>query len=214
MKNKTWERLGVLLIITTFSIGVLGMEKDKTKFKQYQPYKATSEEVDMSNMPKLVVYDRDFEKPSDEKMEELVLKALDMAEKEENRIRHIMAKKIVPVTCWNMMCSGSVLVEAEKTRYSFTFKGSTTNIQQFNGYVYKDRIGGTRNLDEEIFILFHNDTDCIKSFTYGSDISLGFYPCNKLEGFSFSESGKHYIARWDEEGKILEQKISEIEMLK
>lgn len=212
--NKIVLSIVVLLLVFNASAVLLVMANEKEEFKRATPYEATPSEVDIKDMPKIVVYNRSYEKPDDKNISLLLQEALDRAEKVENQIRNIVAKDLVRVSYWNGEYSGAVYVRADKMYHSFVFKSSAPLlISQYSKVIYKDKFGG-KDRNNEISILFYDDKDCIKSFDYenGKDsTTLSFFPDNKLaECGLIINNEKYYRAQWDENGKIINQNMRTI----
>lgn len=200
-------RLLVCLFIIILAAGASAMGDEK-----YIPYAATPDEISVADLRNQVTYDRNFELPNDKEFREQLLAAVELAEKEENRVRYMVAQGMVPTTCWNKMLLGSVIVEAQKANYRFIFKSSSMNIQQVDKMVYEDKVYGKRILDQGYSISFYDKKDCIRSFSYAYDsikTSLNFYECNRLESYSLVSGQRHFCARWNRSGKILDEGVKE-----
>ena len=206
MKAILLKIIMILLVALTYIAGAAGIKRER-----YVPYEATPDEIAVNQIAKKVAYDRTFEQPKNEVFRKHLEKALELAENEESRVRHMWAAGMVKTNYWNGLYTGSVIVRPEKAVCRFSFGGAGKKIGQINKTVYEDQpYGKIKKQSECYFFVFHSDTDSVMDFGYGenpSTIALSFYPSNRLKSCGLIIDGQYYRARWDKDGKLVEIKL-------
>ena len=208
MKMRTMQ-IVVTLIAVARVAGEAGMKRE-----EYVPYEATADEIVLTNVDKIVAYERAFQQPENGIFKKRLDEILSMAEEEESRIRHMVAKGMVRTNVWSGMYSGSVIVGSQKSRFRFIFKSSSMDIQQVDRIVFEDRMYGKRKPSECYTFTFHDQTDYVSSFTCGEGtdkVVLNFYPKNRLASCGLTIGDEYYRAQWDESGKLVSETKRKIE---
>jgi hypothetical protein len=179
------------------------------------PYKATIDEIDITDMADKIIYDQKYEKPTDEIVKKRLKESLGMAEKEENRFKYMLRKEMVKKNYWNARYTGTVIIEDKKIKYDFTLGKDGEKIRNLTKTVYLDKIYGKKNASECLSFLFlYDDSIYASGFTYGDGTSnkvhIEFYKTGKLKNCSLIINGEYHRLKWDEDGKLISQNTKKV----
>ena len=172
----------------------------------------TSDEIN-SQVPKMLICERTFEIPKDKECEEALKDALSLADNEISIVHYMVNSGRVKKSYWNGAYSGGATVKDKKTTYSFCLYVKDDKIiscGQVNKYVYKDKVGGIRNLSKSLSASYFYNTNIVKSFHSGrleTLKSLSFYTNSYLKDCGIVFSNKYYFAQWDENGNIVYENV-------
>jgi len=173
----------------------------------------TSDEIKISNIPKISICERTFEIPKNEEYAKALKDAFSVADSEVSIVQYIFNSGRLKKSCWNGHCSGGAAIKDKKTTYSFTLRVKDDKIigcGQIIKYVYKDKIS-TKDLSKRERILrIHNfdNTNIVKTFVYGNLETkkyLEFYPSGKLKHCGIALSNKYFRGYWDENGNLINE---------
>lgn len=209
MKMRTLQTV-VTLLAAAHVAGAAGMKMEK-----YIPYEATADEIAMTNIAEKVGYNQTFERPKNEAFRKRLDDALQMAQDEESRIRHMQAKGMVKKSYWNGLYTGSVIVQSEKAVYSFSLGATGEKLGQVDKTVYVDKpYGKEKKKAQCCSFVFHDNADSVSSFSYGQGegkVTLNFHPKNQLASCGLTIGEEYYRAQWDENGKLVSETRRKIE---
>jgi len=172
----------------------------------------TSDEIN-SQVPKMLICERTFEMPKDKEYEEVLKDTLSLADNEISIVRYMHNSERVKKSYWNGSYSGGAAVKNKKIAYSFTLRVKDDKIigcGQVNKEIYKDIVGGKRDLSKRFRIMHFGNTNIVKTFTYGNletTKNLDFYPNGNLKRCGIALSNKYYIAKWDENENLIDEII-------
>jgi hypothetical protein len=170
----------------------------------------TSDEIN-SQVPKMLICERTFEMPKDKEREEALKDALSLADNEISIVRYMLNSERVKKSYWNGSYSGGAAVKNKKIAYSFTLRVRDDKIigcGQVNKEIYKDIVGGKRDLSKRFRIMHFDKTNIVKTFTYGhldTKKYFEFYPNGNLKHCMISLSNKNYRGYWDENGNLADE---------
>lgn len=194
---------GVLILVVSNVIGSETMTKQK-----YVPYRATPDELSLTNAHAVLHYDRRHDLPADQELANRLEEVLLSAEKMESLIRHMLSKGMVKTNYWNGMYSGSVVVESQNSVYRFIFKSALQQLQQVDVSVFADKPYGERNASAGCSLLFYDSRDAVSSFSSGQGrdkVTLNFYPDGRLKSGGLFIGDQYQYVQWDGNGKIVSQ---------
>ena len=201
-------RCVVLILGVSNVIGSETMNKQK-----YVPYRATSDEISLTNAHAVLHYDRRHEMPADRECASRLEEVFRSAEQMESLIRHMLSKGMVKTNYWNGMYSGSVVVESQKSVYRFIFKSALQQLQQVDVSVFDDKPYGKIKAPSGCSFLFLDYRDAVSSFSSGQGndkVTLNFYPDGRLKSCGLFIDEQHKYLQWDENGKIVSQPKNEV----
>ncbi len=165
----------------------------------------TSDEINISNIPKISICKRTFEIPKNEEYEKALNSALSLADNEISIVQYMMNNGLLK---WTYV-RGLYMANKNQLNANYSF-GSCKKGQfgQVNKKVFKDKIGGKRDLSKEICIIYYDTTNIVKSFDYGNLETtkyLEFYPSGRLKHCGIALSNKYYRGYWDENGNLINE---------
>lgn len=170
----------------------------------------TSDEIN-SQVPKMLICERTFEMPKDKEYKEALKNALSLADNEISIVRYMLNSGRVKKSYWNGRYSGGAAVKNKKIAYSFTLRVRDDKIigcGQVNKEIYKDIVGGKRDLSKRFRIMHFDKTNIVKTFTYGNLETkkyLEFFPDGNLKHCGIALSNKYYRGYWDENGNLADE---------
>lgn len=205
----------MLLVAAGVAMCAANMSTNKHEVMQRRYYDDAALWNGSAEIPQLVEYDRSYEKPKDQEFAKLLEDALTYVQEKENLIRYMVNSGMVQTnTCKGQLVGRFDFLE-ENITYSFSLSAGPRKIGQFDKKYYtagrhKGR-NRTQDKTKKLGFVFDVDTDSVRSFYSNMPqnellvISFSFYPSNKLERCGLRIKDKWLSARWNTNGKLIDE---------
>jgi len=171
----------------------------------------TSDEINISNIPKNFICTKDIESPKNNNITNLFYKFVDFVNNERGIIEYWLNNNILkPSRTRKGNHTAVIYIKDKNERYGFSLNvknDKSINLGQIKKTVYNNKLKKNKSLSYRI-MFYDNNVMGIFSYGYmGNKKSINCYTNGNLAGFSIALSNKYYRVDWDENGNIVDEKI-------